>query len=219
MANGTSRIAALIALGAFLSACGTAAQRQAQAITANNAEASQNFLACRTALYNSPSYEPVRRHEPSDIMLLSLPQIMDQNRATDVEVAAILAWHSQIQVCRKAFLDEVGRLTPAVVPIFAAQFTEGDNSLVDLIQRKESWGEHEKRMAAAHDEAVSRNAAETQRINAGLQQSSEAELQRRQQAGAAILQYVQTQEMINSMNRPVFTNCNAFGNSVNCISH
>jgi hypothetical protein len=209
----------IIAAAAFLSACGTAAQRQAQAITANNQEATQNLLACGTALYNSPSYEPLRRHVPLDIRLMSLPQITDQSLATDAEVAAILAWHSQIQPCRKAFLDEAGRLTPTVVPIFAAQFTESDNSLVDLIQKKEGWGAHEKRVRAAYEEAFLQNAAEMQRINAGLAQSNAAELQRRQQAGAAILQYVQTQEMINSMNRPVFTNCNAFGNSVNCISH
>jgi hypothetical protein len=51
--------------------------------------------------------------------------------------------------------------------------------------------------------------AEGQRIVAGLQQSHEAELDRReaalQSAADAFAQYAQTQQIISSMNRPV--NC------------
>jgi len=48
--------------------------------------------------------------------------------------------------------------------------------------------------------------AEAQRIAAGLEQSNEAELARRQAAADAYLQYQQTQQIINNMNSSVNTN-------------
>ena len=61
--------------------------------------------------------------------------------------------------------------------------------------------------------------AESQRIVAGLEQSHQAELARRQAAAQAIAQWAQTQQAINAMNRPVTTNCMNLGSGmVNCVS-
>jgi hypothetical protein len=212
------QVSIVIAIAGFVCACGTAAQRESRAIGANNIEASQNLRACGAGVYNTPAEEPLRAHAPFDIRDATLQQLTDKSLATDVEVAAILQTHPQIQGCRKAFLDEISQLTPSVGAIFMAQFTKIDDSLMDLIQKKQSWGEHEQRVRAAYEDGVSQNVAEMHRINADLQQSNQIEVEQRQQAAGLMMQYLQTQQMINSMNQPVITNCNAFGNSVNCIS-
>ena len=68
--------------------------------------------------------------------------------------------------------------------------------------------------------------AEGQRIMAGLQQSHEAELAQRQATAqamaASFAQYAQTQQIINSMNRPTFTNCLRVGyqgSMLNCTTY
>jgi hypothetical protein len=113
------------------------------------------------------------------------------------------------------------------VPIYTAFYAASENSLIDLIQRKQSWGEHARRVKAEVTKTEAELVAEGRRIDGGLQQSHEAELQRRQAASAAFLQYSQTQQIINAINRPVVTNCNSFGTlasnsfgaTTNCVTH
>jgi len=96
--------------------------------------------------------------------------------------------------------------------------TKGEDSLIDLIQKKQSWGAHVRRVRDATIEGTAEVQAEERRIVAGLQQSHEAELAQRQRAAEALSQWAQTQQVINAMNHPVITNCNAFGSMVNCVS-
>jgi hypothetical protein len=74
-------------------------------------------------------------------------------------------------------------------------------------------------------EAQAQLVAEARRIEAGLEQSHEAELAQRQAAAqaaaAALAQYAQTQQIIANMNRPTFTNCLRMGyqgNMLNCTT-
>ena len=96
--------------------------------------------------------------------------------------------------------------------------TKGEDSLIDLIQKKQSWGAHVRRVRDATIEGIAELQAEERRVVAGLQQLHEAELAQRQRAAEALGQWAQTQQVINAMNRPVITDCNAFGGMVNCVS-
>jgi hypothetical protein len=74
------------------------------------------------------------------------------------------------------------KATPSLVPIVADEYTKGDDNLLQLVQRKESWGEFSKR---GRDIAIAGTAAlqaETQHITTVLQASHEAELARAQAA-------------------------------------
>jgi hypothetical protein len=126
----------------------------------------------------------------------------------------------------KTGLERVSQSTPTLLPIMLVVITKSENSLIDLIQKKESWGAHVRRV---RDAAIAGNAeaqAESQRIVAGLQQSHEAELAQRQTAAQAaadaLARYAQTQQIIANMNRPVFTNCLRMGyqgNMLNCTTY
>jgi hypothetical protein len=80
----------------------------------------------------------------------------------------------------------------------------------ELIRKRQSWGEHTRQARDLAIEARTELTAEAERITSGLQQSHEAELARREAAAQAAAdafdaRYAQTQQIINSMNRPV--NC------------
>lgn len=59
---------------------------------------------------------------------------------------------------------------------------------------------------------------EGERITAGLNEENQAELAQRQRAAEALAAWAQTQEMINAANRLIITNCNAVGDTINCVS-
>jgi hypothetical protein len=62
-------------------------------------------------------------------------------------------------------------------------------------------------------------AAADQQWIANLKAENQEELAQRQAAAAALLQWSQQQQVINAINRPVVTNCNRFGATVNCTSY
>jgi hypothetical protein len=88
-----------------------------------------------------------------------------------------------------------------------------------LVQHKEGWDVYIKTQKDLSAENQKQLTAEGQRIMAGLNEAHEAELERRQAALSALAQYLQNQQIINNMNRPIVTNCNQFGNTTNCVTH
>jgi hypothetical protein len=216
------RVTSVIAIAALLAGCATAAQRQYQAMASNNQSAVQELQACTKALYDSPEYAPLRRHAPYKVSDATLEQLSDNSLATDDEIKLILALHPQLQSCRKQALDRITQSTPTLVPIMLGVVTKGEDSLIDLIQKKQSWGAHVRRVRDVVVAGAAELQVEGQKIMAGLLQSHEAELAQRQAAAqamaASFAQYAQTQQIINSMNRPVFTNCSEMGNMLNCTT-
>jgi hypothetical protein len=51
-----------------------------------------------------------------------------------------------------------------------------------------------------------------------LEAENQEELTRRREVALIYLHAMQNQQMINAVDRPVVTNCNAYGTSVNCVS-
>jgi hypothetical protein len=206
----TARRALSVAAAAVLLAgCATAAQRQYQAMASNNQSAAQDLQACTMSVYDSPEFAPLRRHIPYKATDATLEQLSDNRSATDDEIKLIFEIHPKVQSCRKQALDDISQSTPTLVPIVLAVITKDEDSLIDLIQKKESWGAHIRRVRDALIAGTAEAQAEAQRIVAGLQQSHEAELAQRQAAAqaaaATFAQYAQTQQIMSNMNRPV--NC------------
>lgn len=208
----------VLAVAGLIAGCATAAQRQYQTMASNIQSASQKLQACSQAEYNSAEYEPLRKHIPLSINHATLEQLADRNLVSDEEIKVIFETHPKFQSCRQEFLDQISQTAPTMGPIFVITWSKHEISLVDLIQRKQSWGDHLKRVKEAANEGLAQIATENQRIMAGLNQSHEAELSRRQVAADAFRQYNQTQQVINSMNRSVNCTSNRVGNQTftNC---
>ena len=104
-------------------------------------------------------------------------------------------------------------------PDFNRLFYKVNRDVVSIVQRKITWAEGARRSQALSSEYRQNAAAADRQWQANLTASHNAELARRQTAGAALLQWSAQQQMINAANRPVMTNCSRFGNSVNCTSY
>jgi hypothetical protein len=212
-------VALAVFSSAFFAGCQTAAQHQGQIIKTTSQTASAELRACESAVYALAEFNPLRRHIPPVGEQPSLEQLTDASLATDDEIRALYSEHPKSNKCRQQYLDRLSPVLPGFVVIIAGSFTESENSLIDLIQKKQTWGDHTRRVKALSDSTRPQLVREGQRIDAGLEQSHEAELARRQAVVQAIANFVQTQEAIDDASRPVVTTCNSFGHSATCVTH
>jgi hypothetical protein len=172
---------------ALLIGCATAAQRQYQAIAVNNQSVVAQLKQCGLELYNSQEATPIRPHYPIDPRDIGLSQLADTSLATREEIDAILVLYPRLPQCQKAALEGLSRATPSFVPILAAEYREGlDNALL-LVQRREAWGEFSKRRRDNAMAAMAALQAEAQRLTGNLEQAHEAEVERRRAAAQATL--------------------------------
>ena len=173
---------------------------------------------CSEAVWNSPESAPIRPHIPFDLKDATLDEMMDSSKPTPEEIAAIKAVHPQLVACRNTFLDKVNTTTSTIAAVFVENWNARDSLLIQLLQHEITWGKYITDGRTLATEEKKKILAEAQRIDANLQHSHEADMAQRQVAAKAMTDYLQTQEMINAINRPVTTNCTGFGNSVNCVS-
>ena len=216
--KGRQNVAFALLAPLLLIGCATAAQRQYQAMATGNTAILAQAKNCTMEVYNSPDAAVVRSHSPVDAREATLAQLSDQSLPSRAEIAAVLVLHPRIPACRKAILDGLLNTTPSVIPILTKEYAAADDDTIAFVQHKMSWGERVKR---GRDRLIALQGAletEQQRIVAGLERQHESELTRRQAALNAMAQWAQTQQVINAMNRPVFTNCTGMGSMVNCIS-
>ena len=103
--------------------------------------------------------------------------------------------------------------------MFVEAWRNGDSIVAQLVERKITWAEGAKEIEAALSSLRQASASADHQWLADLNASNQAELARRQAAANVLMQWSQQQQLINAATRPVVTNCNAFGSSVNCISH
>lgn len=209
----------LTLLGASLLAGCTAAQMKAAQIRNNNQAALQQLHACAGAAYNAPENAVARSHIPFNALQPSIEQLSDTSYLNDSDKSAVIALHDGYATCRKNVADQLAKATPTLVPILVAAWGKDDDLLVELLQKKLTWGDFTRSVRELSTSTQTQLVAEGQRIDHGLAVENQQELAAQQRAFAAFAQYEQNQQIINSMNRPVFTNCTGNAFVVNCVSH
>ena len=145
--NRPTRALAVAGLAAALFGCATAAQRQYQAIATSTRSVGAEMKACATAIYASPEAASLRPHYALDPRDITLAQLADTSPASPEEISAILVLYPRLQQCQKQMLDGLTRGTPSLIPILAAEFVKGEDNVIALIQRKESWGSSQNNAA------------------------------------------------------------------------
>ncbi len=167
----------------------------------------------------SSDFDPLRPHVPLNVMDASLEQMTDEKKATKSEIQAIYKVYPETQSCRRNAAESLEPLTPSIVSIMVDEWQRWDTIEISLVKRKISWGEA---ITKAKNTAIETNKELTgawEKIDSQLQQSHMAEIQQRQQAFSNYMQYLQNQQLINSVNRPRTTNCMGSGNVVNCTTY
>jgi hypothetical protein len=97
---------------------------------------------------------------------------------------------------------------------------------VKLVHRELAWGGAVQQLADIQTSMTAKGLEVGKEMQAGLEQQHQAEIGQRQAVAAAFgsaLQNagesMQRQQLINSLNRPRTTNCNAFGSSATCTTY
>jgi hypothetical protein len=156
----------------------------------------------------------------------TLSQLADESLPTDEDAKMIIALHNDMAPCRERLIEDTVKITPGFIPTMLQFYNASDLILVDLIQRKITWGEANKRRSANINKFMEKMQAVGYQIDRELAASNQAELAQRQAALNALSQWaqqqqvlMQNQQMMNSLNRPVITNCTRIGNSIKCSSY
>ena len=211
---------ALLAACLILAGCATAAQRQATQASAITREAAIQLKACIVAIRDKPAYLSLLRHLADlDTGQHTMRQLTDETLPTPAEAQLIAASTDDANICKRDFLAAISQARPDVVPVIADNMVKGNQIAVDLIERKITWGVAAGQTDANIAELRTKIADADQHWRAQLSASNQAEIAQRQAAASALLQWSEQQQMINALNRPVVTNCNRFGTSVNCTSY
>ena len=209
----------------LLTACATQAQKQLQNMTSQLNYTTAEAEKCIAQIKKEDVYLRANQfaildlNDPDAVIKMTIDRF-----ATESEKNDLLQLHSLITVCRKQILENLAKVHPDFTALMAKAFAEGDENLVHIMKNDMTLGEANevtnKRLSDFQSEwnSVAKNIAQQ------LNSAHLSELQDRQRAAAAMQQWSYQQQLINSLNRPVInkpvmTNCQQFGNTVNCQSY
>ena len=191
----------------LLISCQTMAQRQAASIRKNLADAGQNMMICFHNIEANPAYQGIAKHRPlKGDQSPSLEQLADEGVPNDEDIKAIIALHNENEHCRAQIIQSYWKTVPGLVPIVVQLYHSADLITVDLIQRKITWGEANKRRMTLVDDYKIKVQAWGAQLDRELAASHQAELAQRQAALDAVSQWayqqqvlIQNQQLINSL--------------------
>ncbi len=205
-----------------LVSCQTTAQKNAASIVENFSLMLEKEKICLNKIYSNSAYQPLRARISNNP---TLTQLTDNGLPTDEEQKLIIAEHNDQAECRMVLIEGLMNSIPGLIPVFVQYYNTNDLILADLIERKINWGAANKRFKASFLELQTQAVSTVKQLERELSASHNSELAQRQAAYNSFRQWNQNQQalrqnqqMIDSLNRPVITDCTRFGNSVNCTS-
>jgi len=211
---------ALLSMVFVIGGCATAARRQAQQADTAIREAVAQVEACVAAVYAKPEYASLIPHNPNPATgQHTMAQLTDESFISPEDAKLFAARYDEGIGCRTHYLNAISAVRPDLVPILAGTYTRGAIVVVRLIERQDTWGESARQSEAILSDQREKLAAANHQWGADLSAANQVEIAQRQAAAAALLQWSSQQQMINAATRPVVTNCNRFGPSVNCTSY
>lgn len=211
-------IAVVVALAS--AGCATAAQQKAQQIQAVSQLASAEFKQCVYRVRDKPEYALLIPHSVDlSTGQPTMQQLIDETVPTAEEAKLLIARHDDALPCRKRFVDQLSTTVPAFADIMLMEMANADAIAALLVQRKITWAEATRQEQKLAGDARSKLLSAGREIDIQLGAEHQVELARRQAASNALMQWSLDQQMINSINRPKLTTCNAMGTFVNCVSH
>jgi hypothetical protein len=137
----------------------------------------QQAQQCREAADRKPEYQVLQAHMPlAGIDQADLRQMADTTMISSSEIVALTGWSGDMQQCRDEIVDAEARTTlSGYVPIILADWDRQDRVVVQLIQRKTSWGEAVLRLRESRTALLTGINEETERQGSALTRSAQAE--------------------------------------------
>jgi Skp family chaperone for outer membrane proteins len=207
----------------------TAAQEQFDRVRSGVQNAHATWAKCAQAMVDAPELAILQRHQPFKIDDLTLAQMSDTAKVTPAEAKLLSLRYEAVVRCRKQRDIILAPVDAAVVSIHGDYETKADRDLVNLIQRKMTWGEYvthakqyvterEAKLQARGEQVATslRAADQTERAERQRQQEQQAQYYQQQQLIQQQQQY--QQQLIDQVNRPIQTSCNRLGSYTNCTT-
>jgi hypothetical protein len=137
----------------------------------------QRAQQCREAAARKPEYLVLRAHMPLDgIDQADLRQMSDPRMISSSEIVALTDWSGDMQQCRNQIVDAMSRASlSGYAPIVLAEWDRQDRVVVELSQRKISWGEAVLRLRESRTTLLTGINEETERQSSALTRSAQAE--------------------------------------------
>ena len=225
-------LALAVTAGGF-AGCVSDAQQRVDTIRDRIQKAISDEAQCIDTLAATPAGQVVYGKSPRDVRSPSLRMMSNTDKATDVEIANVLEYHTELQQCRQILLRAIAQYQPALLEIRLDYYSKNDALFLRLVKKEITWGELVGGVSANFRESAQRSTAALNELNRQNQYALQQAAARQQAAAAALLQWSSQQQMINQtqnyqqqlLNQQIFnssrlmqTNCTTLGNTVNCIS-
>jgi len=108
-------------------------------------DSNKNALDCMKKIANNPTYSEIVRHEPLDGGDPTPAQLADRATPTVNDVKLLPAIHKEVLACRDSTLVDIAKTTPEILPALLKAYREADQINDELISRKTTWAEANRR--------------------------------------------------------------------------
>ena len=237
-----TRISTIALIACFLSGCNAQSGNQLAVETAQSemSKAGPNFLACRLAIREKPKYASIIPYLPVDGDY-SISILSNKNLLSLKEAKLLAEIYDENAPCRRDFLATMRLYRGDLANAYNNAFNQSANITVELVQRRISIGEGAKRAQEMNRQTSQYILVLNQKYMSDMQASQQAEMAQRRANAAIMMGFMQNQQALNQqqmmiqqqanqqqlnaiqINRPVFnqpsyTNCNAYGSMINCVT-
>lgn len=200
---------ALIAITLF--GCATAAQKQANQISATEVQANKDMHKCLETEYNKPENESIRAHlkSPSQAAPNS-KQLHDKSYQTKSESALLSEYFENQKACTNEYIRQINTVAPSIAVILAERDNEFDKIRSLLIARKITWGNYYQQFQKIDAEYKNKLAIASRQLQMSLDAAHQAEIRQRQAIGDALQGIAGGMQSMGN----AYTNAgNAYGNA------
>jgi hypothetical protein len=111
-------------------------------------------LICSSKVETNPAYAGIAKHIPlNGNVSPTFAQLADDSMPSEEDSKNLVAYHNEMEPCRRLPTDnELMKTIPGFMPILLQTHYETDLVIVDLVQRKITWSEaNRRRMTLRND--------------------------------------------------------------------
>jgi hypothetical protein len=195
--GGAMRLIVVFFACVLVCSCQTAAHRQSVSIQEGSQSAQQRAKDCFSKITANPAYKSFAQHMPlSGTVYPTLTQLADDNLPTAEDAKIIIALHNDMAPCRERLIEDTMKINPGFIPTMLQFYNGSDLIMVNLMQRKITWGEANKNRSALINDFMAKMQVVGSQIDRELAASNQAELAQRQAALNALSQWANQQQVL-----------------------
>jgi hypothetical protein len=222
------RLICISLLFIFVTGCATQAEIRRNAIQKALDEGAAKNRACRDAMKSNPSV----LYTFNNIMLENDAStnkftLLTSDQKIDKEMQQqFINYMNENSKCRILVIEIVSKIhSGLLIPVLESQ-RKIDTLFAELLSNQVTIGEFNRKLQENRSQFDREWSMTLSSINKELAENHNYEMQNRQRAAllmqnwsAQQQQLYQNQMLYNNLNRPRYTNCNVFGNTVNCSTY